>query len=293
MSQQILVLGGTGLLGHRVAQRLQHEGFRVRILVRNLEKARGMFDGSVEIIAGDASNADDVAQALDGCYGVHISLSESVQWAAAQHILAARTNHLQRITYVSGASVAEPHRWFPMADEKLRTEEAIRASGVPYTLFCPTWFYEMALNFIQGNRAIIIGNLKVAYHWLAADDFADRVAKSYCTDFAACKRFVVLGPEAYTIRDLLERVCARLYPHITSVSSIPIWAARLIGTLRREAPLIEASRLMGYFDKIGVETLGDPAEANALLGAPSTTLARWLDLQAAHRAAHRQSSCKS
>ena len=35
-----------------------------------------------------------------------------------------------------------------------------------------------------------------------------------------------------------------------------------------------AAGLMAYFDKIG--EMGDPAEANAILGAPATTLDDWM-----------------
>jgi hypothetical protein len=36
-----------------------------------------------------------------------------------------------------------------------------------------------------------------------------------------------------------------------------------------------ASSLMAYFDKVG--ELGDPTEANQILGAPTTTLDAWIE----------------
>ena len=38
------------------------------------------------------------------------------------------------------------------------------------------------------------------------------------------------------------------------------------------------AELMAYFEKVG--EMGDPAEANQLLGAPLTTLAAWLEAAA-------------
>ena len=50
---KILILGGTGMLGAPVTRRLQVDGFEVRLLTRDPEKARAMFDDSYEIVAGD------------------------------------------------------------------------------------------------------------------------------------------------------------------------------------------------------------------------------------------------
>jgi nucleoside-diphosphate-sugar epimerase len=55
--RRILVLGGTGLLGAPVARRLRADGFAVRVLSRDPEKARRMFGPSIEVVAGDAGIA--------------------------------------------------------------------------------------------------------------------------------------------------------------------------------------------------------------------------------------------
>ena len=62
---------------------LKEAGFRVRIMTRDLQKARKVFDNSFGIFAGDPTDVSCVEEALNGCYGVHISLpNESEQQAA-------------------------------------------------------------------------------------------------------------------------------------------------------------------------------------------------------------------
>ncbi len=39
MKKRVLVLGATGVLGRPVARKLREDGFQVRIMTRNLEKA--------------------------------------------------------------------------------------------------------------------------------------------------------------------------------------------------------------------------------------------------------------
>jgi uncharacterized protein YbjT (DUF2867 family) len=48
VQKKILVLGGTGMLGQPVARRLKEDGCQVRLLVRDVEKARKLFDESFE-----------------------------------------------------------------------------------------------------------------------------------------------------------------------------------------------------------------------------------------------------
>ncbi len=274
MQKRILVLGGTGRLGKPTAHQLAIDGFQVRVLARDIEKARTNLDDSIEIVEGDATDKDSLEKALHDCTGVHISLGNEAELPAAQQV-AAQAHNLERITYTSGATVSEANRWFPMVDAKFRAEAAIRDSGVPYTIFCPTWFMEMLPMFIQRGRATIIGKHKTPYHWVAANDFAKMVSASYQSQEAANKRFYVHGPEAILMKTALQQTCTVLAPEVTSVTVMPLWLAAVIGRLTGNEMLRYAAKLMGYFTQAGEG--GDPSEANRILSAPTTTLAVWLE----------------
>jgi hypothetical protein len=100
------------------------------------------------------------------------------------------------------------------------------------------------------------------------------VSTAYQREEAADRRFFVHGPQALTMKQALERYCQAFYPDGKPVSVMPIWLAKVMGTLTRNDALKFAGRLMAYFDKVG--ELGDPAEANRILGAPTTTLDDWI-----------------
>lgn len=74
---------------------------------------------------------------------------------------------------------------------------------------------------------------------------------------------------------VLERFYAACHPQLR-VMRMKLWQARLIARITRRPGLTYVTRLIDYFDRV-VE-LGDPAEANALLGAPSITLDDWFAL---------------
>jgi NADH dehydrogenase len=274
--KRILVLGGTGLLGGPVARRLQADGFDVRILVRNMEKARTIFDDRFEIVTGDVTDIGSLESAIMGCDGVHISVGGAVDQLSAENVAAlAQKLGLKRITYVSGATTSEQNRWFPITAQKLEAEKAIRECGVPFTILCATWPMEQLPRFVQKGRAALIGKQPTPIHWFAVNDFGRMVSAAYQKEEAVNKRFYVHGPEAITMKEALERYCRIFHPDIKAVSVMPVWLAKLMGTLARNEMLKFASTMMAYFDKAG--ELGDPTEANQILGAPKTTLDAWME----------------
>ncbi len=76
------------------------------------------------------------------------------------------------------------------------------------------------------------------------------------------------------MKEALERYCRAFHPEIESVSVMAIWLAKVIAILTRNDMLKFASDLMAYFAKVG--EIGDPTEANQLLGAPTTALDAWI-----------------
>lgn len=277
MQKTILVIGGTGMLGRPVSYALKESGFRVRVMTRDLQKARTMFDNSFEIFAGVPLEANCLEEALDGCYGVHISLPSEVELQAAEMVAKAASKHgVERITYISGATVAEQNRWSPMIDRKFLAEKAISESGVPYTMICPTWVLESLPLFVNQGRAAVLGKQPCPYHWVAAEDIARMVVTAYGLEEAVNQRFIIHGPESIPMQEALRRYCAAFHPEIKEVSSIPFWLVRLLAVLTGNQGLKSASEIFTYFEKVG-EWKNLP-QTNCVLGAPTITLDQWLEM---------------
>ncbi len=276
MQKTILVLGATGLLGRPVAYALQAAGYRVRVMTRSYQKARKLFDNSFQTVLCDPMDPGCLAEAMTGCYGVHISLpTEAEQQVAETVAKAAASRGVKRITYISGATVAEENRWFPMVERKFLAEKAIRSSGVAYTILCPTWVMDGLSMFVQQGRAAIFGKQPYPYHWVAADDIARMVVAAYGLGVETSGRYIVHGPEAIPMQEAVKRYCAAFHPEIKNVSSMPFWLVRLLATLTRDRGLKGAGELFSYFEKVG-EWKNLP-QANCALGTPATTLDAWLE----------------
>lgn len=271
----ILVLGGTGLLGKPVVSRLVAEGTGVRVLARRMSEAVAVLDPRVEIQQGDATDPSALAMALNGCDGVHISISGPDEAAVVEAVVAAApTSGVRRITYLSGATVHPDNGWFPMVAQKLRSESVLTESTVPATVLCPTWPMEQLPRFVIDGRATVIGDQATPLHWFAADDLARMITKAFRTEDAAERRLFVHGPEGLTMHEALTRFCAAARPDVGEVTTIPLAAARAAAEAGDNEVLRFMTEMMAYFDQAGEG--GDPTEANQLLGGPATTLDEWL-----------------
>jgi len=271
----ILVIGATGLLGEPVAIHLKQNGYIVRLMVRDIEKDSKRFGDDFEIVKGNINDVESLEKALDSCFGVHINLSGEIEQLGVENVSqVAPKLKLQRITYISGTSVAEENTWFPLIKRKFLAERAIRVSGVPYSIFCPTWFMESLPKFIRGSKAFVFGKQPNPYHFIAADDYARMVAVSYGVEGAINKRFIIHGPEGILFHEAVKRYCNVFHPEIKKVSTMPYWLATIIASIRGSKEMKFASDFMAAFEKIGEK--GDPSEANNLLGAPKIKLEDWL-----------------
>jgi len=289
MSDTILVIGATGMLGEPVARRLQSAGWQVRVLTRSAHKGRARFGETFEVAEGDVEDPTALAAAIQGCRGVHINLQGGMDYdlerrgAEAVARAAARAG-VERITYLSGASVCAENCWYAGTRAKYQAEAALQACGVGYTVFRSTYFMETLPNFLRGKLALLIGKHPHPYDWVAASDYAGMVARAYATPAAAGKILYVCGPQALSMRQAVDSFRRSVRPEARLVY-VPLWAASLLARLGKRRELQAALPFFQYCSQVKVILSGSPAEANDLLGAPETTLEAWSRAYAARAAA--------
>lgn len=278
MNQKILVIGATGLLGQPVAQCLKNNGSVVRILTRDAVKTAKLFGNDFEIVEGNVDNVASIEKALDSCFGVHINLSGDIEQTGVENVsYVASKLKIQRISYISGTSVSRETTWVPVMNRKYKAEQAIRASGVSYCIFCPTWFMEVLPKYVRGNSAIVFGTQPNPYRFIAATDYARMVAASYRLEGTIQKRFILHGPEGLLFHEAVKRYCAACHPDIQKVTTMPYWLATIISRLIGRKEMKTVSDFMAAFQKTG--ELGDPTEANSVVGAPEITFEDWLQFR--------------
>jgi NADH dehydrogenase len=213
---------------------------------------------------------------VDGCVGVHINLPDVEpdleSRGVAKVARAAAGAGVGRLSYVSGMTVSVENAWFPLIRGKLQAEEALRASGVPYTIFRLGFVMETLDRSFRGPFAFVVGHHPRPFHMVAAADFARMVSAAFACPEAANKVLFIHGPQAHTYPHALKQYQALARPGYRLVT-LPFWLAEVIARVGRRAELRAALPFLRYIAKVGER--GDPTEANALLGAPTITLEEW------------------
>lgn len=276
----ILVIGATGMLGRPVAQRLVSDGWRVRGLTRDTRRATERFGSDHEWVPGDVRDPGALLKAMDGCFGVHVNLRgttprEAVDIEVGGALAIAKTVSkagVRRVTYLSGAGIEAANSELLPARIKQAAEAAIRSSSSGWTILRASHFMESLDLFVRGRSAAILGRQPLAFHYLAADDYAGQVAAAFRNDGSAHRAITLLGPEAFTMEQALSRYLAIARPGV-DLRRIPLIVPRLIAKLTRNRELEMVVRLFDAFPRIP-ET-GDGAEAEQLLGPATTTLDEW------------------
>lgn len=283
--QRILIIGGTGMLGKPVAERLKADGFTVCLLARNPEKAKKLLGDGFEIIKGDVDDATALRKALTGMDGVHISLKggptaadfDRMDHLATRDIAkAAKDMNVGRVTLLSAYAVSLEKADTPESRSKFKGETALKASGVPYTIFRCSWFMESLPLFVQGKSMALIGRQIHPLHWVAAEDYAHMVSKSYQTDETLNKELYILGPEAFTMQEAMERYIQSAAAGI-KIAPISTRLLALIGAVTFNTEWKSMAVLMKHYENWGED--GSPDEANRLLGAPQIRLKEWCQKQ--------------
>ncbi len=149
----VLVAGATGGTGQQIVRELNAAGYRVRALVRDPAGARKVLGDEVEYATGDVRQRATLDAALQG---VRYAISaigatrkdpangpEFVDFQGVRNLAdAAAAARLDQLVIVSSAGVTRlDHPLNRMFDNVLiwkgKGEDAVRASGVPYTIVRP------------------------------------------------------------------------------------------------------------------------------------------------------------
>lgn len=232
----VAVAGGTGFVGGAIARELADRGHRVVVLShRPSRPGDGPAEGAADAFErrrADITQPDGLAPALAGVDALVISLAfrnspieaprrgrtfERVDAdGAVALVAAARAAGVRRLVYMSGAGAAPdaPRHWFRA---KWRAEEAVRGSGIAYTIFRPSWIYgpgDRSLNRFLGFARWLpfvpqIGNGCQLVAPVFVDDMGRLVADALETDAAIDATLEVGGPETVTM-DAVVREALRV-----------------------------------------------------------------------------------
>lgn len=142
----ILLTGATGKCGSSAAAELIRRGVPLRALVRDADKAASLRSAGVDLVVGDAANADDLARAMAGVDKALLLLPNGEQQLDLERqftdqAAAAGVRHLVKLSSME----AQPDARAPIPRIHWASEEYIRASGLAWTMVKPNFFMQNLL----------------------------------------------------------------------------------------------------------------------------------------------------
>jgi len=149
----ILITGAAGTVGKEVVKLLARPEERVRVMVRNRNKAGSVAYPGVDIVEGDFASVETLHDALSGVRKALLLVPAGPRQPEfdANFTTAAARSNLKHIVKISalGADPDSPARFLRGHAE---SERRIEESGVPYTFLRPSAFMQ---NFLSFRESII------------------------------------------------------------------------------------------------------------------------------------------
>jgi uncharacterized protein YbjT (DUF2867 family) len=224
----IVVAGGSGRLGHELSRRLVARGERVRVLTRDVDRARAGLStavpdasiGAIEVVAGDVrepstlaaavAGADVVVSAIQGFGGHDAGGLQAVDADGNAHLIeAASQAGVGRFVLLSmqGAGPTSP---FALGRAKGEAEAALRAASMAWTIVRPSTYMETWAGIVGGpilasGKARLFGSGRNPINFVSARDVAAVVERAVVETEGSSRVLELRGPEDLTFDEVVGR----------------------------------------------------------------------------------------
>lgn len=240
----IVVVGASGTLGPLLVPLLVGRGEPVRVVTRDPHGAAGRLDG-VELMVGDVTRPEDARRAVEGARVVVSAITgfaspggvkavdEDGNRTLATAAAAANVEHFVLLS-VGGAAADHP---IPLFRAKHAAEEAVRASGIDWTIIRPSAYLETWLGIIGGplvgtGKTLVFGHGENPINFVSAFDVARFVDLAISDPTRRGQVVEVAGPANLTLNQLVDTV-ERASGRTGRVSHSPRAIMRLLSVVLR------------------------------------------------------------
>ena len=243
---RVMVAGATGYIGGGVLQVLYQKGFWIRALCRDPSRLVNPH-WCQEIFVGHATRPETLKGLCEGIDVVFSSIGIrsfkghpniwEVDYQGNLNILqAAKQAGVKHFIFVSVVRGAQMARLSPIAAAREKVAQAVKESGMDYTIFAPTGFFNDMAEFFNAaqNKGVIrlFGDGSGQINPLSALDFGEEVVKVILSPELRNKVKTVGGCETFTHRQIAE-LAFQVLGKKPSIKTIPAGMAWLIASLLR------------------------------------------------------------
>ena len=217
---KVLFFGGTRFVGKALVSKLLSKGYEIFVFTRgNLP-----VPNNVTHLKGDRLNDEDLKQISDHSFDLIVD-SSGRKLEDTQRLLSFSGLPCFRFIYISSAGVYENTQFFPVEEDspidiesrhigKAKTESWLKAEGIPFTSFRPTyiygpgnynpiekWFFD---RITKGLPIPVPLDGQVITQLGHVSDLAEAISKSLETNKAINQIYNCSGSKAVTFKGLIE-----------------------------------------------------------------------------------------
>jgi uncharacterized protein YbjT (DUF2867 family) len=281
----ILVTGASGLSGSAVIREFARQQSPVRALVRSRAKAQALETlPTIELVEGDMSRAETLADALSGVDRVLLISSADQQMLETQcaFIDAAKKAGVRHIVKFSGlnSTLDSPFLFTRMHAE---IERYLERSGLPWTHLRPGQFMQVYLREVPTIVAESAFFLPLEDAKLAPVDIEDIAKAAFAllhTPGHEGKSYEMTGPEALNMTEIAEQISLAIGKAVRYVNISPEGRKQALLAAGVPLYLAEALDVQASERRKGNEAVVHP-ETHTMLQIRSTPFAEFVHRHAA------------
>jgi uncharacterized protein YbjT (DUF2867 family) len=236
----LLIIGGTGTLGRQIVREALNEGYQVRCLVRNIRKATFLKEWGAELVYGDLTIPETIPPCLKGITSI-IDASTSrpndfnslkkVDWDGKLVLIeSAKNAKIQHFIFCSLINV-DQFSEIPLMKMKKGIEQKLKNSGIPFTIFRLTGFYQGLIGQyaipILENQPIWITNENTCVSYMDTQDISKFCIRSLIISETKNKTFVLSGVKGWLSSEIIA-LCEQLAGQSAKVTKIPILLLKIV-----------------------------------------------------------------
>jgi uncharacterized protein YbjT (DUF2867 family) len=231
----ILVVGATGNLGGAVTRMLLEQGQPVRILARSQSNYQPLVEAGAQVVLGDLKEPGSLGAACEGVNTVITTANsaarggedtvQTVDLEGNRNLIdAAKAAGVKQFIFVS-VLTADPKSPVPFLQAKGKTEDTLRASGIPYTILAPNGYLEVMIGGVVGMPAMmgqpvtIVGGGRRKHSFISAGDVAAFMLATIDNPAAINQKLLLGGPHPLSFRDAVA-IYERVLGHQIQVRSV-------------------------------------------------------------------------
>jgi uncharacterized protein YbjT (DUF2867 family) len=236
----LLIIGGTGTLGRQVVLQALTKGYPVRCMVRNFRKANFLKEWGVELVYGDLGRPETIPPCLKGITAVidastsrpnELDSLKKVDWDGKLALIeSAKAAKIKRFIFFSTQNV-EQFENIPLMKVKYGIETKLKKSGIPYTIFRLTGFYQGLIEQyaipILENLPIWVTNENTNIAYMDTQDIARFCLRSLQIPQTTNQTFFLSGLRGWVSSEIIN-LCEQLGGQKAKVQRIPLFGLKLV-----------------------------------------------------------------